>query len=68
MEATAERAERLAAGAIGEPAQVMGWTTRPLLEINDDPGQWRLNPDLAGEGGSITDLGIYPINNADVDV
>jgi len=56
--------ELVRAGAIGEPAQVIGWMLQPLLDMIPDPDQWRLDPDLAGEGGSVTDLGIYPINTA----
>jgi xylose dehydrogenase (NAD/NADP) len=49
-------------GFIGEPAVVHGEMGQRLLSIIDDPGQWRLNPDLAGPGASVTDLGIYSIN------
>jgi len=56
--------ELVRSGAIGEPAQLIGWMLQPLLEMIPDPDQWRLNPDLAGEGGSVTDLGVYPINTA----
>jgi xylose dehydrogenase (NAD/NADP) len=38
--------------------------SQPLLDINDDPDQWRLDPDLAGPGGSVTDLGVYSVNTA----
>jgi xylose dehydrogenase (NAD/NADP) len=51
-------------GFVGEPASIHGQMGQRLLSINDDPEQWRLNPDLAGEGTSVTDLGIYPINTA----
>ncbi|WP_246023026.1 D-xylose 1-dehydrogenase Gfo6 [Halosimplex halophilum] len=51
-------------GAIGEPVLVHGENSQPLLEMIDDPDQWRLNPDLTGYGTSVMDLGIYPLNTA----
>jgi len=54
--------ELVADGFIGEPTHVHGHMSQPLLEMIPDPDQWRLNPDLAGAGASITDLGVYPIN------
>lgn len=54
--------ELVADGFIGEPTHVHGHMSQRLLEMIPDPDQWRLNPDLAGEGASITDLGVYPIN------
>jgi xylose dehydrogenase (NAD/NADP) len=56
--------ELVEAGLVGEPRQLHGHMSQRLLRIIDDPDQWRLNPDLAGEGTSVTDLGIYPINTA----
>ena len=56
--------ELLGEGFIGEPTLVHGNMAQDLLEINPDPDQWRLNPDLAGPGGSVTDLGIYSINTS----
>jgi len=52
------------AGFVGDPVHVVGHMTQRLLEMNDDPDQWRLDPDLAGPGTSVTDLGIYPLNTA----
>jgi len=52
----------IADGFIGDPTHVHGNMSQLLLDINDDPDQWRLNPDLAGAGGSVTDLGVYSIN------
>ncbi|MFC6963410.1 D-xylose 1-dehydrogenase Gfo6 [Halocatena marina] len=49
-------------GFLGEPVQVYGNNTQPLLEMIPDPDQWRLNPDITGYGTSVMDLGIYPIN------
>ena len=49
-------------GFIGEPVQVYGNNSQPLLEMIPDPDQWRLNPDLTGYGTSVMDLGIYPLN------
>lgn len=54
----------VASGFIGEPTLVHGNMSQLLLEINDDEGQWRLNPDLAGAGASVTDLGVYSINTS----
>ena len=51
-------------GFVGEPVHVTGHMTQPLLSMNPEPDQWRLDPDLAGPGTSVTDLGIYPINTA----
>jgi D-xylose 1-dehydrogenase (NADP+, D-xylono-1,4-lactone-forming) len=56
--------ELVEAGFIGEPVQAYGTNTQPLLEMNPDPDQWRLDPELSGYGTSVMDLGIYPINTA----
>ncbi|MFB6074896.1 MAG: D-xylose 1-dehydrogenase Gfo6 [Haloarculaceae archaeon] len=49
-------------GFVGTPAHVHGHMSQRLLEMIPDPEQWRLNPDLAGPGTSVTDLGVYPLN------
>jgi predicted dehydrogenase len=54
--------ELVADGFIGDPTHVHSDMAQLLLDINDDPDQWRLNPELAGRGGSVTDLGIYAID------
>jgi xylose dehydrogenase (NAD/NADP) len=54
--------ELVDAGFIGDVAMVHGNMSQPLLDINDNYDQWRLNPDMAGPGASVTDLGIYSIN------
>ena len=51
-------------GLIGTPVLVRGQNAQPLLEMIDDPDQWRLDPDLSGYGTSVMDLGIYPLNTA----
>ena len=52
-------------GAIGEPIAVQGHMTQVMLEfISGEVDQWRVNPDLAGYGTSVMDLGIYPLNTA----
>lgn len=51
-------------GFVGEPTQVHGHMSQRLLEINPNPDQWRLDPEMAGPGTSVTDLGIYPLNTA----
>jgi xylose dehydrogenase (NAD/NADP) len=56
--------ELVAEGAIGDPRLVHGSMSQRLLEMFSDPDQWRLDPDLAGPGASVTDLGIYPLNTA----
>ena len=56
--------ELVRVGAIGDPAIVHGHMSQPLLEMIPNPDQWRLDPDLAGGGASVTDLGIYPLNTA----
>ncbi|WP_459194042.1 D-xylose 1-dehydrogenase Gfo6 [Halosimplex sp. J119] len=54
--------ELVADGFIGDVTLVHGNMSQPLLAMNDDPDQWRLNPDMAGGGASVTDLGVYSIN------
>ncbi|WP_132057161.1 D-xylose 1-dehydrogenase Gfo6 [Halorussus amylolyticus] len=56
--------ELVRSGAIGDPAVVHGHMSQRLLEMIPNPDQWRLDPDLAGPGASVTDLGVYPINTA----
>lgn len=51
-------------GAIGQPTHVLGNNSQSLLEINADPDQWRLDPEISGDGTSVMDLGIYPLNTA----
>ncbi|RDZ39496.1 glucose-fructose oxidoreductase [Haloferax sp. Atlit-4N] len=51
-------------GAIGDPVLGLGNNSQSILELTDDPNQWRLNPELAGRGASVTDIGIYPLNTA----
>lgn len=64
-EPAARRARELVAeGAIGRPLYAHGTNSQPLLEMNPDPDQWRLDPDRTGYGTSVMDLGIYPINTA----
>jgi predicted dehydrogenase len=59
------RARHLVAeGFLGEPVSVYGSNSQPLLEMNPNPDQWRLDPDLSGYGTSVMDLGIYSINTA----
>lgn len=48
-------------GLLGEPVHVHGHMSQRIGDIFPD-GNWRLDPDLAGRGGSVTDLGIYPLN------
>ncbi|GAB3417187.1 Gfo/Idh/MocA family oxidoreductase [Haloparvum alkalitolerans] len=50
-------------GYVGEPGLVRGHMTQPVLD-HGDADQWRLDPDLAGRGTSVTDLGIYPLSTA----
>jgi len=50
-------------GLLGEPVAVQGHMTQNVLDIAG-PDSWRLDPDLAGPGASVTDVGIYPINTA----
>ncbi|MFC7068669.1 D-xylose 1-dehydrogenase Gfo6 [Halobaculum lipolyticum] len=56
--------ELVADGHIGEPVQVHGHMSQPLLEMIPDPDQWRLNPEYTGYGATVMDLGIYPLNTA----
>lgn len=52
--------ELVEAGAIGDPVHVHGNMSQSILGWG--PDQWRLDPEMAGYGTSVTDLGIYPIN------
>jgi xylose dehydrogenase (NAD/NADP) len=51
-------------GFVGDPRLVHGNNSQRLLDMIDDPDQWRLDPDLSGYGTSVMDIGIYPINTA----
>jgi xylose dehydrogenase (NAD/NADP) len=51
-------------GAIGDPVHVHGSMAQPLLEMIPDPDQWRLDPDVAGYGTSVMDIGLYPLNTS----
>jgi xylose dehydrogenase (NAD/NADP) len=48
-------------GFIGDVVSVHGAMTQRLLDMFDE-NHWRLDPDLAGYGASVMDLGIYPLN------
>ncbi|MFC7046506.1 D-xylose 1-dehydrogenase Gfo6 [Halobacteriaceae archaeon GCM10025711] len=54
----------VAAGAVGDPVYVESHMTQRLFDVDPDPDQWRLDPELVGAGTSVTDLGIYAINTA----
>lgn len=57
--------ELVSSGAIGDPVAVHGHMGQQMLEsVSDDPDQWRLDPELAGYGATVMDLGIYPLNTA----
>lgn len=57
--------ELVADGAIGEPVVVHGHMGQQLLDaVSESPDQWRLDPELAGYGATVMDLGIYPLNTA----
>ena len=47
-------------GFVGDPVHVHGNMSQDLFA--EDADSWRLNPDLAGPGASVTDLGVYSIN------
>jgi xylose dehydrogenase (NAD/NADP) len=49
-------------GLLGDVVACHGHMAQPLLELVPDPDQWRLDPDLAGPGASVTDIGLYPLN------
>ncbi len=51
----------IADGFVGEPVHVQGHMSQRIGDIFPD-GNWRLNPELAGPGASVTDLGVYPLN------
>lgn len=54
--------DRIKGGEIGTPILARGNMSQPMFEfMGADPGQWRLDPDLAG-GAALIDLGIYPLN------
>jgi xylose dehydrogenase (NAD/NADP) len=54
----------LAEGVLGDPVQIHGHMSQPLLEVIPDPDQWRLDPTTAGPGATVTDIGLYPLNTA----
>ncbi len=56
--------ELIRAGVIGEPVLMLGNNSQTLLDIFEDPTQWRLDPEITGYGTSVMDLGIYPLNTA----
>jgi len=57
--------ELIREGAIGEPVAVEGHMTQTMLDVvSDDVDQWRVDPDKAGYGATVMDLGIYPLNTA----
>ncbi|UPM42705.1 D-xylose 1-dehydrogenase Gfo6 [Halocatena salina] len=57
--------ELIADGAIGDPVVVHGHMGQQLLDVvSGSPDQWRLDPELAGYGATVMDLGIYPLNTA----
>lgn len=52
----------VANGFVGDIAQVEGaYTYSMFVEGDGNADQWRFDPDLAG-GGSLYDIGIYPLN------
>jgi len=53
--------ELLDAGFIGEIRGVHSHVSDRLLEVNDDPGQWKLQPEIAG-GCAAIQVGVYPLN------
>lgn len=60
-EPTVRRArELIREGAIGRPVHVHGDMSQRIVGWGED--QWRLDPELAGYGASVMDLGIYPLN------
>ncbi|MFC6725921.1 D-xylose 1-dehydrogenase Gfo6, partial [Halobium palmae] len=57
--------ELVADGAVGDPVAVHGHMSQQMLDVvSGDPDQWRLDPELAGYGATVMDLGIYPLNTA----
>ncbi|MFC6823589.1 D-xylose 1-dehydrogenase Gfo6 [Halopelagius fulvigenes] len=57
--------ELVAEGAVGDPVTVQGHIEQQMLDVvSGDPDQWRLDPELAGYGATIMDIGIYPLNTA----
>lgn len=54
----------LADGVLGDPVQLHGHMSQPLLEVIPNPDQWRLDPEMAGWGSTVTDIGLYPLNTA----
>ena len=51
--------ELIADGVIGDPVQIHGGFSYPL--VGALPGQWRREEELSG-GGALMDIGIYPLN------
>lgn len=53
--------DAVADGLLGEPVHVQGHMSQRIGDLFPE-GNWRLDPELAGPGASVTDLGIYPLN------
>lgn len=53
--------ELLDAGFIGEVRTAHSHVSDKLLEVNDDPDQWKLQPEIAGACAAIQ-VGVYPLN------
>jgi xylose dehydrogenase (NAD/NADP) len=57
--------ELIQAGAIGTPMAVQGEMTQVMVEtVSEDTSDWRVDPEVAGYGASVMDLGIYQLNTA----
>ena len=54
--------ELLQSGFVGSPVLVhSSMSQRILRDVNPNPDQWRLDPDLSG-GATVMDIGLYPLN------
>jgi xylose dehydrogenase (NAD/NADP) len=53
--------ELLAAGFVGEVQSVHSHVSDRLLDVNPDPDQWKLQPEIAG-GCAAIQIGVYPLN------
>ena len=66
----AEARARLTSGEIGTVRRVQveypqGWLTTPLESAGNRQAQWRTDPQRAGVGGSVGDIGVHAFNLAE---
>ena len=56
--------ELVADGFVGDSVHVLSDNSQRLLSLVPDPDQWRLDPEMAGYGASVMDIGLYSVDTA----